>query len=275
MFFDKPDIRYVDMCMYIDDTVYSGDFNQELVYQYLYHIIMMIAVKRNYFDTRSALDDFSLYAASSYYMRLTDERQFGNCQTLPKIRSILNYVRKTLFSLKRDYCKKYISNNEVPCEEFVVSDRDSFSMYVGSRVDPMGRIEVGNYLGSIQPVIKEFLMTIPYKYGTPIWNNIYISCMLSFLNSVTLRNRDLERINNFKRPNTLTDSLLNKLYLQERYQSTILYHLDDSMYNYITVLTNRIRHKIASEVSHSINTYTNSYINMKNLMVSNIQEQGY
>jgi hypothetical protein len=271
MFFEKPDVRYVDMCIYIDDNVYTGDFDQALVYQYLYHIIMMIALKRDYFSTRSELDDFSVYAASHYYMRLTDKRQFGESPTLYKVKSVLNYVRKSLFFVWERYCKKHPLPKDIVREEFPIIDTDAFTMYVERQVDPIGKVEIGSCLSSISEFIKEFLMCIPYKHGTAIWNNIYISCMLSFLNSVTLRNRDLKRITNFKRPTTLTDSLLNELYLKEKYQTTILFHLDDSMYNYITVLTNRIKHKIASEITHSLNEYTTSYVNMKNLILTNVQ----
>ena len=272
MFFEKPDIKYVDMCIYIDDHIYTDSYSQELVYQYLFHIVMMITLKRDYFKSRHDVEDFSLYAASTYYMRLTDKRQFGNTPSLEKIRSILNYVRKTLFSIRREYCKKHMSECEIPNAEFVSIDTDAFSMYVSHKIDPVGKIDFRCYLGDTKDFIKEYLKGIPYQQGTTMWTNIYISCMLSFLNSITLRNKDIKRIENFKRPNSLNDNLLNKLYMNERYSSTILYHLDDSMYNYITVLTNRIRHKLSVELSQSLHSYTSSYVTMKNLLMSNMME---
>ena len=72
MFFEKPKVRYVDMCMYIDDHVYTDDYDQTLVYQYLYHIILMLAIKRDYFSSSKVTEDFSLYAASTSYVRLFD-----------------------------------------------------------------------------------------------------------------------------------------------------------------------------------------------------------
>jgi hypothetical protein len=276
MFFEKPDVRYVDMCIYIDEHIYNGDYDQETVYQYLFHIIMMLSIKRNYFNSKKLTEDFSIYAASNYYMRLLDERQFEEKSPIEPIRSILNYIRKTLYSVRREYVSKYMPEQEVSADiEYLNLDSDAFDSYVSQKIDFMGKYEFGNYLESVAMIVKESLKSIPYKSNTPMWTNIYISCMLSLLNSVTLKNKDITRLNNFKRPNSLTDNLLNELYLNERYNSTILYHLDDNMYNYITVLTNKVRHKLAQELSQSLHTPSPAYITMKNLLMSNIIEQDY
>lgn len=273
MFFERPDVRYVDMCIYIDEHIYKGDYDQTTVYQYLFHIIMMLSIKRNYFNSKKLTEDFSIYAASNYYMRLLDERQFDEKSSLEPVRSILNYIKKTLYSVRREYVSKYVPEQEVSGDvEYISIDNDAFEMYVSSKVDFTSKYEFGNYLESIDVIVKEALKSIPYKAHTVMWNNIYISCMLSLLNSVTLKNKDVKRLNNFKRPNSLTDDLLNELYLNERYNSTILYHLDDSMYNFITVLTNKVRHKLSQELSHSLHTPTPTVVTMKNLLMSNIEQ---
>ena len=274
MFFEKPKVRYVDMCMYIDDHVYTNDYDQTLVYQYLYHIILMLAIKRDYFSSSKVTEDFSLYAASTYYVRLFDERQFEDESSLEPIRSILNYIKKTLYSIRREYVRKYMPENETPVGvEYLNIDSDSFSMYVGNKVDFIGKFEFGDYLESIDVIVKDSLKTIPYKNNSVMWTNIYISCLLSLLNSITLKNKDIRRLNGFKRPNSLTNELLNDLYLEERYNSVILYHLDDCMYNYIWALTNKIRHHLSTELSQSLHTRTPSNITMKNLLMSNTSEQ--
>jgi hypothetical protein len=274
MFFDKPNVRYVDMCIYIDEHIYNGDYDQTTVYQYLFHIIMMLSIKRNYFNNKKLTEDFSIYAASNYYMRLLDERQFLENPSLEPIKSILNYIKKTLYSIRREYMNKYLPEQEMTSDiEYLSIDNDAFDLYVSNRVDFVGKFEFGNYLENIDVIVKDVLKTVPYKPNTIIWNNIYISCMLSLLNSVTLKNKDVKRLNNFKRPNSLTDELLNELYLSEKYNSTILYHLEDSMYNYIGVLTNKIRHKLSQELSQSLHTPSPSVVTMKNLLMSNIIEQ--
>lgn len=276
MFFEKPNVRYVDMCIYIDEHIYNGDYSEELVYQYLFHIILMLTLKRDYFNTKHDREDFSLFAASHYYMRLTDERQFGDNPTIEPIKSILNYVAKTLFAIRQKYCAQYVFDKEIPTGEIVDVDKDAFSIYAQHKLDTVDRVEFNGCLGVANDFIKEYLKDIPYPQGTTEWNNIYISCMLSFLNSITLRNNDIKRIDNFKRPNSFNDTLLTKLYIKERYSSTILYHLDDSMYNYVTVLTNKIRHRLSKELSQSLHSYTPTHITMKNLLMSNtIEDKDY
>lgn len=276
MFFEKPDVRYVDMCIYIDEHVYSKDYDQAKVYQYLYHIILMLAIKRNYFNSTKDNEEFSIYAASIYYMRLFDNRQFEEDSAIEPIRSILNYIKKTLYSIRRDYVKKYLFENESAMDvEYLNIDNDAFSIYVSNSVDFIGRFEFGDYLENVDSLVRDVLKTTPYKINSNMWTNVYISCMLSLLNSITLKNRDIKRLNSFKRPNSLTNELLNDLYLKERYGSTILYHLDDSMYNYISVLTNKIRHKLSVDLSQTLHMHTPSNITMKNLLMSNILEEDY
>lgn len=272
MFFEKPDVRYVDMCIYIDTHIYTGDYSEELVYQYLFHIILMLTLKRNYFNNKYDREDFSLFAASHYYMRLTDERQFGSNPSLETIKSILNYVAKTLFAIRQKYCAQYVFDREMPAGDTIEIDSNAFSNYTQHKLDPVDKLDFDSCLGVTSDLIKKYLKDIPYPQHTVEWTNIYISCMLSFLNSITLRNKDIKRIENFKRPNSFNDNLLTKLYLNERYSSTILYHLDDSMYNYITVLTNKIRHRLSKELSQSLHSYTPTHITMKNLLMSNTVE---
>ena len=159
MFFEKPKVRYVDMCIYIDDHIYTDDYSAELVYQYLYHIITMIAIKRDYFRARHDIEDFSLYASSWYFMRLTDERQFGDNPTLDTVKSILNYVKRTLFTLKRLYCKKHFREQELSDVDFVNIDTDAFAFYVNKKVDSLGKVDFGCYLGSIKDTIRNYLKT--------------------------------------------------------------------------------------------------------------------
>ena len=274
MTFAKPDIRYVDMCIYVDENVYKEDFDGQLIYEYLYHIIMMLSMKRNYFDRVGDHDDFSLYAASIYYMRLTDKRQFEENPPIEPIRSILNYIKKTLFSIRAEYCKKYQRESIYISDlDYVELGTDSFANAVNKIVDPLKKYEFTGCLESVDKLIKQTLSDIPYKKDSVLWNNIYISCMLSFLNSITLKNKDIKRLNNFKRPTSLTDSLVNELYMKERNDCIILYHLDDNMYNYITVLTNKLKHKISQELSQALKTELPPVVTMKNLLMSNVLEE--
>ena len=77
---------------------------------------------------------------------------------------------------------------------------------------------------------------MPYRVGTVEWENIYLSCLLSFLNSITLSRASIARVRHFAKNAKLSAELIDKIYKRERENSTILFHLPDSMHDYITVL---------------------------------------
>ena len=61
MIYQKPkDVTYTEMCMYIDDNVYKDNFDERLVYEYIYHIVYMLAKKAQYFKKNSYYDDFAI-----------------------------------------------------------------------------------------------------------------------------------------------------------------------------------------------------------------------
>lgn len=267
MFFEKPNVRYVDMCIYIDEHSHTEDCDSSKIYEYLFHIISMLTIKRNYFDSSSDIDDFSLYAASRYYMRIYDEK-------LDKVNSILNFIRKTLHAMRYDYNKTYKYETEKPFgEELISIDMDSFRCFIDNKTDHIGKQEFSLYIEDICSSIRKIATNTPYKNDASMTSSIYISCLLSFLNSITLSNNDLKRLRGFKRPSSLTDKLLEEVYMKERYDATILYHLPDYMHNYITFLTTKVRHQITRELSQSLQTYYPVCITMKNLLMSDIVEQ--
>lgn len=271
MFFDKPNVKYVDMCIYIDNNVYEKNHDQELIYQYLYHLCHMFATKRNYFNTVKLNDDFALYAASKYYMRLTNENQFGDNKTLEPIKSILNYIKKTLYGIRADFYKEYAY--EVPIIDTIeINKLDDFRCSMNRALDSLYKCDFKFDLGTTHRTIHTFLKHIPYKENTPIWNNIYISVLLSLLNSITLPNREIKRVNGFKRAQSINNTIIDDLYQKQLDDCVILFHLNDGMYDYVKVLVNRVRHVISIELSQTLHTYIPAYMNIQNLIDYNIEE---
>ena len=70
-----PSISYTDMAIWIDNNIYKTSFDEQMCYEYLYHLANMLAAQYRYFDDNQTYDEFSLYAASKLYLRLTDRRQ--------------------------------------------------------------------------------------------------------------------------------------------------------------------------------------------------------
>jgi hypothetical protein len=65
-------------------------------------------------------------------------------------------------------------------------------------IDELSMVEFNLCLGDIIKTARAFLSTIPYHTDKAMWNNIYTSVMLTFLNHVTLSNKDITRIKNLK-----------------------------------------------------------------------------
>ena len=116
----KPkNVSYTDMAIYIDKHIYSGNYDANLVYEYIYLIIYVLACKAKYFTKYEDYDDFALYMSSRVYMRLIDKRQFEDIpgeKKLDKIKSSLNFIKNLLYPIKLDFKKENIFDSVVKDE---------------------------------------------------------------------------------------------------------------------------------------------------------------
>ena len=110
----KPsNLKYTDLCIYIDNTVYERDENnnpiglrrltsieEETVYNYLYNIIIALAHKKKLFPYKDVnqYNDFSSMFATKLYMRITSQKQdFSNTRSrMRPIKSVLNLIKKVI-----------------------------------------------------------------------------------------------------------------------------------------------------------------------------------
>ena len=63
------------------------------------------------------------------------------------------------------------------------------------------------------------------------------------------------------------------MYKEERSTGIILFHLDESYRDYVTVLVNRVKHLIASDLSSEALTYVPSDMSAKSLLLSSIENE--
>lgn len=108
----KPwNMKYTDLCIYIDKTVYERDqdnnpialrklTSQETdnVYTYLYNVIYALSVKKRLFTQKADYDAFCLEAAGDIFMRLEKPDQDFTYQSKHNkpIKSVLNYIKGAL-----------------------------------------------------------------------------------------------------------------------------------------------------------------------------------
>lgn len=250
------DVRVVDMCIYIDNNVYKEQYDETKIYEYLYSIVYLLSVKHKLFTEWSDYEPFSLYAAGKLYLRLTDKRQFlpeNDKKRLAKITSILNYIKTVLHPYVVDY------QQENYAQYWSIDDEDIYSAidHAGctkTLQDTNGilRVEVEQYLSRISTTIQSLLKRTPYSNNRSVSKNIYMSCLLTLLKSMTLSKENAARLNNRLSKGNCTDYLLEVLYRMESSTAVTLYHLPDSMHNYIATLTNRIRKLISEDLCELI-----------------------
>ena len=241
-FYNKPkNIRYVDMAIYIDENVRKEDADDELIFEYLYHLAKMLAYKRSFFKESQKYEDFSIYLASKMLIRLkrTDEK-------VAPIKSILNYMKNVLYPEKVLFERENYKENILTNAEDI--DNDSFRESLVRMVDELKIVDFKLYFDNIPKTIYSYVSKIPHKDKAYI-ENIYISCLLSLLQSMTLSKTNKLRVENLMRSNKLTFVKLNNIYAAEKENSKVYYHVDPKDKQLVDVLVNKLRHIISVDLS--------------------------
>lgn len=271
MLYQKPkDMKYTDMCIYVDNNVYRDDLTEEeenLIYQYIYLVCFMLAKKAKFFTKQDTYEDFAIHDATRIYMRYKNPKQEilkeDGSPKLERIKSLLNYAKATLYGAKVEF--EQLNYSQVLSYEDVESTgfetNYSFSNQLSDSVDQLSLVDFEHSLGDICGIIDSHLSKIPYRNDKKMMRNIKISCLLSLLNSITLTKSDKERYDHFDSKPYDHSLILETIYLNNKKNSTILFHVDESLRDYITLLTEELRHRIGKELSYSLHTYipSNNY----------------
>lgn len=287
MTYTKPaNITYTQMCQYFDKHIYEIDRNDTILYQYLYHIIYMLACKQDYFRSFDKqdnfrnfdeYDNFALYASSIIYMRI-----LSNLEKKPpkKIKSILNYVKGALYYLKVDYQKesyKEIINLDLDVHNSNKKiDTTNLKNNLYSSIEKEYSYQLSddilNKLMSIPTLIKKIVEDECQFESKLIRKNIYLSCLLSFLKSITLSTQNIKRITRRESKNIVdNDNLSIKLYQTERESSITIWHLDaKKYYKIINLLLKKINTTVAKDILNIKNSYELTLNELDNIIVSSM-----
>lgn len=278
MTYRKPaNVKYTDMCIYIDNTIYTEDKDDNLIFEYLYHLSVMFASKYKYFTNKEYLDNFGIFAATYFFLRLTNERQFledNHPKKLDRIKSILNYIKQIIYAIKVQFEQSEYYQSINDDVEICVADSTIYTYrnQLQETLDRLNRVEFNLYLEEIPKVIEEFLQNIPHIKNSNEWLNIYTSCLLTLLNSITMSNSSKRKLLVTLNSNSDPVAMCERIYKREQEDNIILFHLDESYRNYISVLIQKLKHIIASNLSSNLYTYIPSANNFDNIMTANLQE---
>ena len=243
MTYVKPHtLKYTDIAIWIDTHAYLEDCDENKLYEYLYHLVIMLAKKFNYFNKQSYYDDFGLYAASKLFMRLKHKRQFDDHENkLPQIKSILNYIKTVIYPYKVDFMQEFFDQSIDSMEEILAETVD-LSTIISRQVDIFDSIDFNVSLENIHLILRSFIKSLPKAKNSNELENIYLSCLLTLLNQINYcKNIKID-------PETSIEEL-TEIYAKSKKVEPILYHLPPSMRDYIIVLVRKVKHLISHELS--------------------------
>lgn len=245
MLYSKPDdIRYTDMCIDWDKHFYEQPRDDDKYFMYLYLILYMLACKENYFKNYEDYDGYSRWAAITLYARILRKEKNGE-----KITNILDYVKGCMSHTRTDYQKeafRYVTkenDEEVGNYSFVY--RNSIARDYCNEDIIASNEEV---FDSIPNRIKKLIKNTPYKNDKVMCKKLYMSCLLTFLNSITLPNDKIRKLK-IKEKKVKGDEGYFIKQLQEcKKEEPILWELDSKYSQTVQVLVNLFRSQISDEI---------------------------
>ena len=270
-----PNVTYTQMAIWVDANAYTENCDVEKMYKYIYHLAYMLTKKKKFFTKNDEADSFSLYVANRVLTRYRNSGQFeykedGVTPKVEKVKSVLNYLKKTLHLCKIDYEKQelYIPHSDTT---MYLPTRD-LGEYIVDNTNIFNELAFQSVLGGIDVIVRDFLSRIPQKKDSSEWYNIYISCMLTIISSVSPTDKDLRT--GWKVKPIIDDSFLEKMFTKMRYEPPILFHLDKSMENYIRVLVNEIRHLLSESLRCDSNLFISSDEVAKGIISASFELEG-
>ena len=262
MLWKKPaDMKYTDMCMYIDANVPKiinpGEFPEleNTIYNYLWLLVKALAIKKCMFTDFQDYDMYAFYAANRLFFALR-KNQLNQGKTIKgklirPIKSCLNYTKALLYPMKIEYQRE--SFKEVIEEEFVSKKFDAFaykeqlkeSARENSGVTKQFKDHLTEALCKNSLILDRVLQKSPFNSTTQEYQNLKISILL---NSIQV--------------------LKNKKKLEVANQSIILWHLPKSMANYTKILLKEFFMELKREIMDCYSAADMSDTDLENILNS-------
>lgn len=270
----NPRTTYVAMCKYFDEHIYDADRDDNLLYQYLYHICYMLACKARYFKDMDEYDDFALYISSKLYMKypIPTESNVRDGKIMieddKRLISILNYTKSVLYPMKVNYQREFYAQVFM-YENVGDGDKIIEEMKVSIQKDYADELEesVIESLHFVPNIIKKTINETPYKNDKLMCKRLYMSCLLSIVNGMTLSNSTKNKIAKRSDINEREELFIKSLQ-QERQKQIILWHLDETLKDYIRMLVNKIRKDLYRDITQTKNQFSLTDKELDGIMLS-------
>lgn len=260
MTFTKPqNMKYTTMAMTFDKEFYTPNRDDDKLYQYMYFLIYMLACKKNYFKNSADYDKYALFSATVLYRRFMKKQLNGE-----RVKSVLNYIKSTLHHLKVMYQNEAYAEVLNPEVDEEATEGVKNYLYSNVQADYMRplRDDILDAFEDLPYIIKKCINQSPYKNDIELVNKIYKSCLLTFLNDITIENKKYNRIS------TNNSDKISSLLIKEKYSKPLLWKLDDSYSSYIRLLVNKSRYMLAKNIIESRERYMLSDDLISDIMAS-------
>jgi hypothetical protein len=248
MLYNKPAGKtYVKLAMEFDNEFYSGHRNDTKLYQYMYLLYYMLACKKKYFHRFEDYDAYSQFAATVIYMRFLKKEKQGE-----KIKSVLNYCKSTLYSLKVMYQNDTFNEVWNEDEKDSGSMKDKMDSHVQADYNDDLKLALFEEFKQFPIITKQVIEQTPYKKDKLMCRKLYLSCMLTLIKSFTFTSKTETKLNDIDKD---TDTIMLKSIEKDKNTSVTLWHLDATMTDYIQTLVNKIRNIFSQQVENTRKSY--------------------
>lgn len=225
----SSNLRYVDLCIYIDkhvpDIIKPGECPalENTIYNYLWLLVKALAIKKRMFQNFQDYDGYAFYAANRLFFALRknlwNQGKTIKGKPIRPIKSCLNYTKALLNPMKIEYQQE--AYKEIIDEEFISKKFDAFTLKETLKINALQtqnctqefKTVMSSTFKNIEPILDETLSKLPFSHDSIEYKHIRMSILLSCLSSLKLK---------------------NKLNLAP--QTPILWKLPKSMSEYLTVL---------------------------------------
>ena len=204
----KPwNMKYTDLCIYIDKTIYERDkdnnpialrklTSEEIdnVYTYLYNTIYALSVIKRLFTQKADYDAFCLEAAGDIFMRLEKPDQDFTYQSKHNkpIKSVLNYIKGALGFMSITWRNKnyaVVLNPEYDSEEDVEGAKSYAYRQASTQYDEQKIKAYQEVIEDLPSYLEQALKTSIFNKNKLKKHQILLSQYLSLCNCLTLENK--------------------------------------------------------------------------------------
>lgn len=252
-----PKMKYTDMCIYIDaniskvtETGKYPDIEAKII-EYLYHILYALACKKSFFRNFADYDDFALYGASELYISMRNRflnigKVVRGKEVVP-IKSCLNFIKSVLFPLKVNYQKQnYATVLNPEIDERIEGYADKLKENVRDQYRKDLQTDLEEILENLPENIYKILKQTPYRNDPVMIKKLYLSCVLTFINDITIPNKLKNKLDK-KNKNSEVDDMV--VIYKNNPSDVILWHLDEGLANYVRILVVKIKRIFTDEIT--------------------------